>query len=241
MKRRVIAAVAAILLAVVGAVVLMGYVADADRRAQAGLRSVDVLVVTDPVPEGTTGEALAKLVSTKTLPASAVASGALSGLDAISGQVATTELQPGEQVLASRFADPAALAQADEVPVPAGFSQLSVALDPQRVLGGNLTPGSTVGVFVSLPKDGDAPAQTHVAQHKVLVTKVGGSTATPAPGDGPADNSTGEEIMVTLALSSKDAETLVYGAEHGTLWLTLEPSDVVVSGPRVVTRANVAK
>jgi pilus assembly protein CpaB len=242
MKRRIIAAVAAVLLAGVGAVLLLGYVGNADRRALAGLKSEDVLVVTKPVPEGTTAEALAKLVSLKPLPATAVAEGALTSLSAISGQVATTELQPGEQVLASRFADPATLAGADDVHVPPGLQQLAVSLDPQRVIGGQLTAGSTVGIFVSLPKDGDSPAQTHLVQHKVLVTKVGGGTASPAPEGGNAA-ATGADaaLMVTLAVSSHDAETLVFGAEHGTLWLSLEPADVVVSGTRVVTRANVNK
>ena len=47
--------------------------------------------------------------------------------------------------------------------------------------------------------------------------------------------------MVTLAVSSHDAETLLYGAEHGTLWLSLQPADAVVTGTRVVTRDNVNK
>jgi pilus assembly protein CpaB len=210
------------------------------------MESVDVLVVTAPVPEGTTAEALAKLVSTKPLPATAVAKGALSSLSAINGQVATTELQPGEQLLASHFADPATLAHANDVRIPRGLQQLAVSLDPQRVVGGLLTPGATVGVFVSLPKDGDSPAETHLVQHKVLVTKVDGGTATPAPedGDAPAAStpaSSDAALMVTLAVSSHDAEILIFGVEHGTLWLSLEPSDAVVTGTRVVTRSNVNK
>jgi pilus assembly protein CpaB len=240
MKRRVIAAVTAMLLAGVGAVVLLGYVGSADRRALAGMHPVDVLVVTAAVPQGTTAEALTKLVSTKTLPALSVAKGALSSLSTISGQVATTDLQPGEQVLASRFADPASLANAGDVPVPRGLQQIALSLDPQRALGGHLTAGSTVGMFISLPKDGDSPAQTHLVQHKVLVTRVdGGSTAAaPEGGVGTATNP-GAALMVTVAVNSHNAETLIYGAEHGTLWLSLEPPGAVVSGTRVVTRANV--
>jgi pilus assembly protein CpaB len=243
MKRRVIAAVTAVLLAGVGAVVLLGWVANADRRAMADMQPVDVLVVEAPVREGTTAEALVKLVTTKTLPAVAITEGALSSLSSISGQVATTDLQPGEQVLPSRFADPASLAHADDVRVPLGLQQLALSLDPQRALGGHLAAGSTVGVFISLPKDGVSPAQTHLVQHKVLVTKVdGAASATPAPaaGDAPATSS-GAQLMVTVAVNAHDAETLVYGAEHGTVWLSLEPVDAAVSGSRVVTRANVNK
>ena len=63
MKRRVIAAIAAILLAGVGAVVLLGYVGHADQRALAGMETVSVFVVTALIPEGTTADALAKLVA----------------------------------------------------------------------------------------------------------------------------------------------------------------------------------
>jgi len=239
MKRRVVAAVAAVLLAGIGAVLLLAYVGNADRRALAGMQPLDVLVVMAPIPEGTNADALGKLVSTKTLPASSVADGALSSVATISGQVATTDLQPGEQVLASRFADPASLTRTDDIPVPRGFQQLAVSLDRQRVLGGHLTAGSTVGVFISLPKDGEFLAQTHLVQHRVLVTMVDGGTTTPQPeGDTPAA-SPQAALMVTLAVSAHDAEVLVYGAEHGTVWLSLEPSDAVVTDTRVVTRANV--
>lgn len=242
MKRRIIAAITALLLAGVGAVVLLTYVGNADRRALAGTQPEDVLVVTAFVAEGTTAEALGRLVSTRTLPATAVAEGGLSSLAAISGQVATTDLQPGEQVLASRFADPASLLDADAVKIPAGLQQLSISLDQQRVLGGHLTPGATVGVFLSVPKDGEDPAQTHLVLNKVLVTKVDGGSATPAAvGDDAPDTPADAPVMVTMAVSAPDAETLIYGAEHGTLWLSLEPADAVVSGTRVVTRAKVNK
>jgi pilus assembly protein CpaB len=240
MKRRVIAAIAAVLLAGMGAVLLLAYVGNADRRAVAGLEPRDVLVVIAPVPKGTTAEALSKLVSTKTLPAVSVVEGALTSVASITGQVATTNLEPGEQVLASRFADPATLAHADDTLTPPGMQQLTVSLDRQRVLGGNLTAGSAVGVFVSLPKDGESPAQTHLVQHRVLVTKVDGTSPSQPEGDTPAADSDAP-LLVTLAVKARDAEVLVYGAEHGTVWLSLEPADAVETGTRVVTRENVNK
>src|SRR5918992_3395226 len=107
--RRLIAALAAVLLAGVGAVLLLGYVGSADKRAMAGMETVKVLVVQKRVPEGTPAEKLTGLVTTKTLPVKAVAPGTLSSLQPISGRVATTNLEPGEQLLASRFVDPATL------------------------------------------------------------------------------------------------------------------------------------
>jgi pilus assembly protein CpaB len=241
MKRRLIAAVLALVLASAGAVLLTGYVKGADRRAMAGMETANVLVVDALIPNGTPADALTKLVAMQVLPAKAVAAGAVSSLATISGQVATTDLQPGEQLLASRFADPASLEDADQIKIPKGMQQVSVPLERPRMLGAMLTPGATVGVFVSLTKDGDQPPQTHLVLHQVLVTKVGGDVP-PPPADG--EDQTAEPaavVTVTLALSAADAEKLVFGAEHGRLWLSLEPSDADTSGTRVVTPRNVYK
>jgi pilus assembly protein CpaB len=245
-KRRVLAALGALLLAAVGAVLLMSYVGAADQRAMAGMKTVTVLVVAKPIAEGTSSSDLAGRVKAKTLPAVAVASGSVSDLAQLSGRVATADLVPGEQLLASRFVDPATLRQAGEVKIPAGLQQLSVTLDPQRVLGGHLTAGSTVGVYISLPKDGNQVAQTRLVLHQMLVTRVDGGqaatstegvTATPSASSSAAASS----VMVTLAATSVDAEKIVFGAEHGTLWLSSEPADADVSDHGVVTAKTVEK
>ena len=182
--RRLIAAIAAMLLAGVGAVLLLSYVGTADLRAMAGMETVKVLVVEKRVPEGTPAEKLTGLVRVKTLPARAVATGTLSSLQPISGRVATTDLQPGEQLLAGRFIDPALLVDPNEVKIPKGMQQVSIALESQRVLGGELKPGAAVGVFVSLAKEDERPAQTHLVLNKVLVSKVQRGATSAQPGEG---------------------------------------------------------
>ena len=72
MKRRIFAAVAALLMAAVGAVQLYSYVQRADQRAMAGLETSEV-VVEEPIAEGTPADQLTELLGTKTLPAMAVA------------------------------------------------------------------------------------------------------------------------------------------------------------------------
>jgi pilus assembly protein CpaB len=240
-KRRVIATLVALVLAGTGAVLLLGYVGHADSRAMAGMRIVNVLVVTAPIAEGTTGESLGRLVTSKALPVTAVANGALSSVASLTGQVATTDLQPGEQLLASRFVDPATLAKANELQIPPGMQQLTISLPLQRALGGFIAPGMTVGMFLSLAAEGTAPPETHLMLHRLLVTKVeGGKTAPPTQAD-KAAATPADTVLVTVAVNAHDAERVVYGAEHGTLWLSLEPADAVTTGTRVVTRWNVNK
>ena len=242
MKRRLLTALAALLMACVGAVVLTNYVRGADARAMAGMDTAKVLVVTSTIPEGTSADKLATLVAIKTLPAKAVTAGTLTSLSSIVGQVSTVDLQPGEQLLGSRFVDPATLVDPNKIEIPEGLQQLSVAMERSRMLGGLLVPGATVGVFVSLPKDDPIPAQTHLILHKVLVTKVGEEM----PSDGDADSAVEvedkpptETVLVTFAVEAGDAEKIVFGAEHGRLWLSLEPADAVTRGTEIVTAGNV--
>lgn len=226
MRRRLIAAVSAVLLAVIGAVMLVTYVSGADRRAAAGMEPTAVLVVVAPIPAGTPADGLSGRITKKTLPKAALAEGALTSTAAIAGKVANTDLKPGEQLLASRFADPAEIAADGPAQAPRGMQLVSVVLDPQRALGGRLLPGSDVAVFVSFT----SPNKTTLALRHVLVTGIqGGASSETKDGKAsdPADASAplpGTSVMVTLAVTPAQAQKVVFGADHGTLWLSLEPA-----------------
>ena len=240
MKRRIVAAVTAVLLAVVGGALLLNYVSSADERAMAGVQTVNVLVVTAPVPKGTATNQLTDLITVKALPAVAVASGAVSQLAQIKGLVANTDLQPGEQLLTARFSDPTVVADTQQVQIPKGTQEVSILLEPQRVLGGNLVPGDTVGVFVS------TGGQTHLSVHKVMVTKVQGGIA-PAPATPEAGSDTAPQpvpegnVMVTLTLTAPNAEKVVFAAESAKIWLSLENAQASESGTKIVTKEDVYK
>lgn len=251
MKRRIIAASVAILVAVVSGVLLLSYVTSADQRAMAGMRTERVLVVTSTVPQGTAAAQLGKLVALEELPAKAVVPGALTSITSLKGQVTTTALEPGEQLLASRFADPTTLQDTLAVQVPKGFSEVSVQLEPQRAVGNNLSPGDHVGVFISL--GGDAGGKTHLVLNKVLVTRIQGVTAEQAAQSANTQQSgqqSGQQaastaqpapqgsLMITMALSANDAEQVVYAAQYGQIWLSLENKDSTASGTRIVTEKN---
>jgi pilus assembly protein CpaB len=235
-KRRVLAAVAALLLAAVGGVMLLLYVSGADQRAMADLAPSTVLVVTKAVPEGATADQIAESVAARELPGVAVAPDATSSLSELKGLVTTTALQPGEQLLHSRLADPAVLQAAQGVVVPPGLHRVSVQLEPQRVVAGEVAPGDTVGVFLSTQvKD---VTTTQLSLHKVLVTAVEGAPAADA-GDGSAKAQPAPEKMtVTLAARAVNVEKIVFAAEHGTIWLSAEPADAPNDRTPVLTKGN---
>lgn len=236
MKRRMVAALTAVLLAAVGGILLLGYVGAADERAMADLEPVAVLVAIKPVPEGTSADDLTASVEVRRLPGVAVAPGAAGRLADLRGLVTTSAFEPGEQLLTSRFADPAALRAAEGVVVPKGLQRVSVQLEPERALNGDLAPGATVGVFLST-KQADT---TELALHQVLVTAVqGGAVATGAEGGAtPAAAAPTDGVTVTLALDAESASRVVFAAEHGSVWLSAEPADAPTDRTPVMTKKS---
>jgi pilus assembly protein CpaB len=243
LARRFLAAFAALLLLAVGTGVLLTYVHGADSRALAGVRSVDVLVADELIPEGTTADQLDALVRTETVPAKTAVDGRVTDLDALAGRVATVDILPGEQLFAGRFARPDDLQPPGTVEVPGGLQEVSVLLEPQRAVGGRLAAGDKVGVVVSL-KFEDGTAATHAVLHGVLVTQVQGA---PAPVESTDEQETASSgtpapsgsLLVTLAVSAAQAEAVVFGIEHGTLWLSSEPDGAQTGGTDVITQGNI--
>ncbi|WP_347060145.1 RcpC/CpaB family pilus assembly protein [Blastococcus sp. HT6-30] len=248
MNRRILAAVLALGLAIVGTVVLVSYVRGADARALEGVQTTPVLVVTAPVPEGTPAAELAGSVRLEQIPAKVAATGSVSDLADLGDRVSTVALQPGEQLLASRFAAEESLQPPDRAEVPPGFSEVSLLLEPQRVIGGRLAAGDEIGVYISMDLE-DANEKktgtTHSVLHGVLVTQVQGapapaqaaegSTKTVAAGAAAPSNS----LMVTVALPARDAEKVVFGMEHASVWLALEPEGADNAGTGIVTQNNI--
>ncbi|MCZ2804468.1 RcpC/CpaB family pilus assembly protein [Modestobacter sp. VKM Ac-2983] len=216
--RRVLAALAALALAAFGAVVLISYVRGADARAEAGARLVPVLVAAESIQAGTPAEDVADLVRIAQVPSRLVVTGSVEDLADVAGLTTTTELVTGEQLVFARFADPAVEAAADgEVELPDGTEEVSLTLEPQRAVGGVLTAGDRIGVFISR---GD-PTTTDLAVGDVLVTRADGADSETAAMTGAV-----QTVTVTLALTPEQAAVVIGGMEQGAVWLSLqEPVD----------------
>lgn len=235
--RRVIAAVAAIVLAIVGAILLTNYVRNADQRAMQGLEPTQVLVVSSTIPEGTAAEALTDFVEVNTIPASALVPGAISDLAEVAGRVTTSDLQPGEQVIMGRFADPESVADPTRVAPPDGYQEVTIQLDAQRVLGGTLKAGDRVGIILSatiadLNGETDVEVTSNILD-QVLVTRVARTEAATTEDGQPAPQS----LYVTFGVPTQEAERIVFGMEHASVWLTLQPEGQPAGTSEVVTGA----
>ncbi len=147
--KRWMAIAGAIVLAVVGTVLLISYVQSAEQRAREGQELATVLVVDEPIEKGTLAELIGDSVRETDIPLDVLAEDAVADLTELEGLVATTDLVPGEQVIASRFQTPAVVAAESRVEVPPEFLQVTISLQPPRAVGGRLVPGDYVGLIAS--------------------------------------------------------------------------------------------
>lgn len=228
-RQKLIGIVASVLLAAVGTGLLVAYVRSAEHRALKGEKTVDVLVVADTIPKGTKAEDITANLRMEQIPVKIATKDALTSITPLAGKVAAVDLLPGEQLVSTRFTSPA-----EAQGIGAGMLQVTVALEPVRALGGQLRKGDSVGVTVSF----DDPETTHLILHKIKVTDVrtadGQGVTSTATGPAPAAT-----LLVTLAVDAPSMEKVVFGAEHGTLWLAWEPKEANESGTKIQTKAGV--
>lgn len=249
MKRRILGIVTALLLASIGTFTLLAWAAAAEDRALAGERTVDVFVVRQAIAAGTGVDGLRESVELEQVPAKASAEGGVADLDDLAGKVATVDLVPGEQLVAARFADPEVLARQTGVEVPDGLQEVTISLEPQRAVGGNLRPGDTVGLVASFDPfedvtggDAKTPNTTHLILHKVLVTRVQAAPTAAAPRDEEDDGpepTPGSDLLITLAVDAPSVERVVFAQEFGFVWLTAEPATATEDGTRIQDRGTI--
>jgi len=223
---------------------VLAYVNKADARAIEGQQATTAYVATKDVPAGTTlHDAIArKLIVKEQLPRKTVPSGALVDVTpALDRQVARTDINAGELVMASRIGTE--VADTGGLDIPAGKMAVSVALeDPQRV-GGFVHPGSQIAVFdtyntlnfadpTTPTGDGLADARANNRATQLLLPRLTvvavGSDITPPEnlhkvqqGDNGQGTTQSTVVVVTVAVTQKEAEKLVQGVQTGHLYLGL--------------------
>jgi pilus assembly protein CpaB len=238
MNRKPLGILLAVVLGLVGTFVLVAYVRDAEDRALAGERLVDVLVASKPVAAGTAAESLRSVTTSERVPAKVRAQGAVTSLKSLSGLVTTTDMVAGEQVVRARFIEPGQVAKGvGEVKLPLGYVEITLSLEPQRAVGGLIRPGDKVAVFgsvdaltVALPKGQANATATSLLAHQVLVSNVQFENRA----NEPSRNETKTvaptvNLLVTLAVDDATAEQILFYAEHGNVWLAAEQKDLTAA------------
>lgn len=226
-RRRVLAIVAAVLLTVFGVVVIIAYVNAAEEQAQERAGLDPILVAGEEIPAGTPAADLAGRVATTEVPGAFVPDDAVTNVDDLGRQVTVERILEGEPIVARQFGErrgpgpgPGQLDEGREV--------ITLTLEAQRALGGDVAAGDLVGVIAALDDtggDGETPlgetdaggqgcGETGMVLARVEVTDVSGA-ADPDTGE-----AGGNAVTVSLDVDQTDAERLVFAAEYGSIWLT---------------------
>lgn len=256
MKTRLLGGIAALLVAIIGTVLLVSYVQTADKRALANTDTETVYVVEKAIAAGTSVDKLADSVVKKEVPKLAIASGTVTDLKELGDKVTAVSLVPGEQLLATRMVDEKSFLGPSRIKVPEGMQELTLKLPIERVAGGKITAGDTVGVFLSIDDTttsatgGAGNSGTQLTFHKVLVTAAqfsngsaakSDSDATPPAGGTTAakkETSNDDTYLITVARNSADAERIVFATEFGKVYLSKEPANAVEETSGVVDKAR---
>ncbi|GEM_PF-1086068 len=153
MRRRVIAIIAAVVLALVAAGLVIWYVSSLREEIKEAEPTRVVLVATADIPARTTGESIVanKLVERKEIVASAVAPGALSSEADLKDKILTVPVAKGQQLLASQLGVPEE--QSLSYRIKNGMRALSLAIDRRNAVGGAIKVGDRVDVIATFDAD----------------------------------------------------------------------------------------
>jgi pilus assembly protein CpaB len=236
MDRRKLLLILAVFVAVIGTGLVFLYVQSADNRAGSKYDSVEVLKATQDIAVGESYDtALSQgKISLQPVPQNQLNDGYQTTTTALKGKTVSTEIFPGQQVIASQFTSNANTVTATtNLQIPKGMIAISVQLgDPQRVAG-NVYPGSRVAIFASgvgspghplgtggasiASGSGQADTTVAVLLPSVLVLNVGDpvqSTSTTTDESGNQTTETLPRTLLTLAVTQKQAQK-IFVAEGG--------------------------
>jgi len=238
MDRRKVLLIVAAVIAALGTLLVFIYVRGADNRADSRYQAVQVLKVVKQIPAGETVEAAqaAGKIETASVSQQDLLPGALTGTEPVAGQVAVTNIYPGEQLLSTKFG---ATGTATGLTIPKGKIAVSINLsDPARVAG-FVNPGDKVAIFMNGSAAGGT--FTRLLLPNVQVIGAGTTTVVATTTTDPAGAQTTDQLpktLLTLAVSQSEAERVLYASGNGELSFGLMNTDSQIAASRGVTSAN---
>ena len=149
MRRRTIAIIAAVVLALAAAGLVVWYVSSLRNEETVAEPTQVVLVATADLPARATGEEIVanNLIERKTVVVSSVAPGALSSESQLQGMVLTVPVAKGQQILQGQLGAPEQ--QSLSYRIKMGMRAVSIAVDRRNAVGGAIKEGDRVDVIAT--------------------------------------------------------------------------------------------
>ena len=157
-QRRTVGIVAAIVLALLGTMGLVGYVQGAKDDAVAGEKLVKVYVASDKIPAGTSASTSRRMVTTREGPRQGAGPGRRHQPQVAQERGHLDRAPPG-RAARRRAASSRPGAATNAKGVPAGMFGATVSLDPEQALGGQVRAGDHVAIVGVVDRQ-RAPAAT---------------------------------------------------------------------------------
>lgn len=242
MKARGIALVVALLLAGVAAGTVFMYVRGVREETRAAEERISVVVAKEDIPPGTQLDPLLSggMFARLEVPRATLIRGVITSLDQLQGQETSSPILAGEQISTARLRGEAEFG-GGLLGIPEGHKAVTLPLETPRALGGVLRNGDHVSIYATFSDAGKTTATVKVDQSGGVATATGKVTAVPgltitvvpdvqilrmaAPPSGGIGSSSedGKSLLVTLALTPRDAQRVIFAMERGQIWLGLLP------------------
>jgi pilus assembly protein CpaB len=220
--------------AVLAAALLFAYLRAYRSNVRSGAAPVTVLVAKDLIPKGTAGGLIGQkeLYQVTTLPKDQVTNGAFADPAALRGQVATSDIYPGQQLTAAEFGVASTGSLLSQL--TAAQRAMSIPLDSAHGLIGQLHDGDRVDVYVGF---GNQSGTTAKPVLKLLLSNV---LVLNAPSSTSGGLTAATTANVVLRVPSAKAAEFAFASDNGKLWLTLRPAvDAEKTPPSIVNTQSV--
>ncbi len=193
-------------------------------------RQETVLVATGSIEKGTSGDLIAQQKLYKPTPVLVknLATGALTNAAALQGEVAVQNILPGQQLTTTDFATSTSGVVGQLAP---GQRALSIALDAQHGLVGEVQPGDHVDVYGDFGGNGGSGSGSGAVVKLLIPNALVLKTPSVSAGVGGSSSSG----TIVLAVNNDQVGTLAFAAENGKVWLALRPGAAKNPGPGLTT------
>lgn len=196
--------------AVLAAIALLVYLNQYRNSVNSGTQPLQVLVAKSLIQKGTPGDVIAStnVYQINSIPRSQVKSGAFVDPKTLDGQVATADINPGQQLTSADFATGTGSTLLQKL----SRDQRAVVLplDVPGALGGQLAAGDRVDVYISFNQQAangvSKPIVRDVLQNMLVLT-------VPTSGSN-----------ITLRANPTQAGELIFASQNAKIWLVLRPT-----------------
>jgi pilus assembly protein CpaB len=172
LRSRLLIIVLAAVLALAGTVAVLAYARNANQRAIAGLKTVNVIAAKGIIsPRTSLAEAKrAGLLISETLPESSVPTQALrSTVGLAAGLVFSSTVQPAQLILRPMLVPATQFTANSVLPLSGTMEAVTILMCEQEVVPGYLAGGSYVTVYATVPEPGAVLERTCETTHQALL------------------------------------------------------------------------